>query len=306
MKDFSKYVGALEASHKADQVISVRCLRNLPNKDKVIEIIHDLRTLLFPYYFENRTMNSDTEEYIIGDLMLKVYYKLKKQLKLAFLYEYNRTVCDKETEQEENMAEENAENACQTLFEKLPEIYTTLSTDIQAAFDGDPAAENKDQIVFSYPCLLAISVHRIAHVFYELNVPLIPRMMSEYAHSETGIDIHPGAKIGKYFFIDHGTGVVIGETTEIGEHVKIYQGVTLGALSTRDGQLLRKTKRHPTIKDNVTIYSGVSVLGGETVIGENVVIGGNAFITSSVPSGTRVSVRNPELRFQSGKDTGLE
>ena len=169
--------------------------------------------------------------------------------------------------------------------------------DVQAAFDGDPAAKTKEEIIFCYPGLFAIFVYRMAHELYRLKVPFIPRIMSEYAHGHTGIDINPGAVIGEYFFIDHGTGIVIGETTEIGDHVKIYQGVTLGALSTRSGQLLRDVKRHPTIEDNVTIYSSASILGGETVLGKGSVIGGNAFITSSVAPGTRVSVSSPELTF---------
>lgn len=171
--------------------------------------------------------------------------------------------------------------------------------DVDAAFDGDPAAFNKDEIIFSYPGLYAIMVNRLAHELHLLKVPLIPRIMTEHAHSLTGIDIHPGATIGKHFFIDHGTGVVIGETTEIGDWVKIYQGVTLGGLSTRAGQGLRNHKRHPTIEDRVTIYSGASILGGETRIGEGAIIGGNAFITRSVPPHTRVSQRNPDLDFQS-------
>ena len=169
--------------------------------------------------------------------------------------------------------------------------------DVNAAFDGDPAAKTKEEIIFCYPGLFAIFVYRFAHELNKMKVPFIPRIMSEYAHDHTGIDINPGATIGEYFFIDHGTGVVIGETTEIGNNVKIYQGVTLGALSTRSGQLLRNVKRHPTIEDDVTIYSSASILGGETVIGKGSVIGGNAFITESVPAGTRVSVKNPELSF---------
>ena len=168
---------------------------------------------------------------------------------------------------------------------------------MQAAFDGDPAAKTKEEIIFCYPGLFAIFVYRMAHELYEMKVPFIPRIMTEYAHGHTGIDINPGADIGEYFCIDHGTGVVIGETTGIGDHVKIYQGVTLGALSTRSGQLLRDVKRHPTIEDHVTIYSNASILGGETVIGKGSVIGGNAFITSSVAPGTRVIGNTPELSF---------
>ena len=170
--------------------------------------------------------------------------------------------------------------------------------DVDAAYDGDPAAYNKDEIIYSYPGLFAILVSRIAHQLHLLGVPLLPRIMTEYAHSQTGIDIHPGASLGRYFFIDHGTGIVIGETTEIGDNVKVYQGVTLGALSTRGGQSLKSKKRHPTICDNVTIYSGASILGGETVIGRGAVIGANAFITRSIPEGAKVSIKNQELHYR--------
>ena len=173
-----------------------------------------------------------------------------------------------------------------------------LMKDVDAGFNGDPAAKSKEEIIFSYPGFFAICVYRMAHVLYELEVPFIPRMMTEYAHSGTGIDINPGAEIGEFFFIDHGTGVVIGETTEIGDNVKLYQGVTLGALSTRKGQLLSDVKRHPTIGDNVTVYSGASILGGETVIGDNSTVGGSAFITESIGSNVRVSVKSPELTMK--------
>ncbi len=301
-ENISNHVAALTSAQKKDDVLSMQLLKNLPERDRVIEIIEDVRALLFPQYFNKRRIDETSEQYIIGDLMLTVYQKLKRQLKLAFLYEYNFENKIEECAKVERQAGMRAEEVCEAFFEQLPQIYEILMTDVQAAFDGDPAAENKDQIIFSYPCLLAITVHRIAHILYTHNVPILPRIMSEYAHSQTGIDIHPGAKIGRYFFIDHGTGVVIGETTEIGERVKIYQGVTLGALSTREGQLLRGKKRHPTIEDNVTIYSGVSVLGGETVIGANSVIGGSAFITSSVPRDTRVTVRSHKLQFKGGND----
>ena len=176
-------------------------------------------------------------------------------------------------------------------FKQLPKIREYVDTDLQACYDGDPAAYSKGEIILSYPGLLATTINRIAHELYLLKVPLIPRMMTEYAHSRTGIDIHPGATIGKYLMIDHGTGIVIGETSIIGEHVKIYQGVTIGGLSTRGGQSLKGVKRHPTIEDNVTIYAGASILGGETVIGEGSVIGANAFITESVPAGSRISMQ---------------
>jgi len=206
--------------------------------------------------------------------------------------------------------EEQAEEIVYEFLDRIPQIREYLSTDIEAAFNGDPAAKNTDEIIFCYPGVLAVTYYRIAHELYLLNVPMIPRIISEHAHSITGIDIHPGATIGKYFFIDHGTGIVVGETTEIGENVKIYQGVTIGALSTRKGQELRGVKRHPTIEDNVTIYAGTTILGGDTVIGRGATIGGNSFIINSIPPGMRVSVKTPELEFSPGhgisQETGQE
>ena len=196
------------------------------------------------------------------------------------------------------MVQRHSEEVVDAFLAAIPKIREYLATDIEAAYEGDPAAFSRDEVISSYPGIYAIMVNRIAHELYVLGVPLIPRVMTEHAHSLTGIDIHPGAKLGKYFFIDHGTGIVIGETAEIGEHAKIYQGVTLGALSTRGGQQLKGKKRHPTIEDGVTIYSGASILGGETVISGGVVIGGNAFVTKSVPSRTRVSAKMPELQFK--------
>ena len=184
------------------------------------------------------------------------------------------------------------------LISPLPYVQQMLLKDVQAGFDGDPAAKSREDVVISYPGLFAIFVYRIAHELYTQDVPFLPRIMTEYAHSRTGIDINSGAKIGEYFFIDHGTGVVIGETTEIGNNVKLYQGVTLGALSTRSGQKLKGKKRHPTIKDNVTVYSGASILGGETEIGEGVIVAGGAFVTKSVPAHTKVIVKNPEIKIK--------
>lgn len=181
---------------------------------------------------------------------------------------------------------------------KIPDIQQLIFKDVEAELEGDPAANSMEEIIFSYPGVYAIYVYRIAHILYEENVPFIPRIMTEYAHSKTGIDINPGAKIGEYFFIDHGTGIVIGETTIIGNHVKIYQGVTLGALSTRKGQELSGVKRHPTIEDNVVIYANTTVLGGETIIGKNSIIAGNTFITASVPEDTRVTAFMPELKIK--------
>ena len=218
-------------------------------------------------------------------------FKLINQIRIVLRYD------EKYENADESVITEKAEEITFEFLGKLPKIREYVETDVQAAFDGDPAAYNKDEIIYSYPGLYAIIVNRLAHELFLLGVPLIPRIMTEHAHSKTGIDIHPGASIGRYFFIDHGTGIVIGETTTIGDNVKVYQGVTLGALSTRGGQSLKNKKRHPTIEDNVTIYSGASILGGQTVVGRNAVIGGNAFITSSVPEGAKVSIGNQELRY---------
>ena len=200
---------------------------------------------------------------------------------------------------EKAASEERGRELCLEFLNTIPAVRAVVQTDLQASYDGDPAATSHDEIIFSYPGLFAITVYRLAHELCRLGVPMIPRMMTEHAHNVTGIDIHPGARIGNFFFIDHGTGIVIGETTVIGERVKIYQGVTLGGLSTRGGQSLRGKKRHPTIEDNVTIYANASILGGDTVIGKGSVIGSNAFITHSIPPCTTVTIKNQELQLKS-------
>lgn len=261
------------------------------NNDIIIDLLDRIRWIVFPGFFEAKNLNDRSIEYHIGELLEDIQYRLAKQVTKALFHSPTAP-------QSEEEAQERAEDITKKFLQKIPDLRAILATDVQAAYDGDPAAFNTDEVIFSYPGVFAITVNRIAHELHLLNVPLIPRIMTEHAHSLTGIDIHPGATIGSYFFIDHGTGVVIGETTEIGTGAKIYQGVTLGALSTRGGQNLRNTKRHPTLEDNVTVYSGASILGGETVIGEGAIIGSNAFITSSVPGGTRVSIKNPELQFK--------
>ena len=196
-----------------------------------------------------------------------------------------------------------AEQISLEFFRAIPGLRAVIQTDVEAFYDGDPAAYSTDEIVFCYPGIYAVTIYRLAHVLYTMGVPMLPRIMTEHAHSVTGIDINPGASIGNYFFIDHGTGIVIGETTVIGDHVKIYQGVTLGALTTRGGQSLRGKRRHPTIEDNVTIYAGASILGGTTVIGHDSVIGSNVFITHSIPPSTTVSVKSQELQIRSRAKT---
>ena len=262
-----------------------------PDNEDIVEIIEALRRIVFPGYFRNKSYRVYTVRNNISMILEDVIFKLIRQITIVLRY-------DKKYEAlEEDEVNKEAERITFDFLGRIPKIRALIDTDVQAAYDGDPAAYNKDEIIYSYPGLYAILVNRLAHELFLLGVPLIPRVMTEHAHSKTGIDIHPGATIGKYFFIDHGTGIVIGETTEIGDYVKVYQGVTLGALSTRGGQSLRNKKRHPTIEDNVTIYSGASILGGETVVGKNAVIGGNAFITRSVPAGAKVSIKNQELRF---------
>ena len=291
MNTFEETVGGivneLLADHESEKVGENIKIFNHPDKEIIIDIIYSLRKIIFPGYFRNRDIKVYTMKSNLSMLLEDVIFKLTKQITI---------VLDNDEEDSSDILE-RSRNICLEFVKRLRTIREYILTDVHAAYDGDPAAYSEDEIIYSYPGLFAILVNRIAHELFLLNVPIIPRMMTEYAHSVTGIDIHPGATIGKYFFIDHGTGIVIGETTVIGNNVKIYQGVTLGALSTRGGQSLRSKKRHPTIEDNVTIYSGASILGGDTVIGRDVVIGGNAFITRSVNEGAKVSVKNQELRY---------
>ena len=264
------------------------------NRMAVIEIIHALRELLFPGFFGKQVLASGTLKFHAGTLVIAIRDKLVEQVRNAIVHRA----------QDQHAIDRSAEDASRIVRDFLatiPRLRATLATDIQAAFDGDPAAQHTDEIIVSYPGFFAITIYRLAHEFYLLQVPLIPRIMSEYAHAVTGIDIHAGATIDESFFIDHGTGVVIGETTTIGKRVKIYQGTTLGALSTRGVQKLKGVKRHPTLEDDVTVYSGASILGGETVIGKGVLISSNVFVTQSVPPRTRVTVKNPELQYRDQK-----
>lgn len=275
----------LTENYKKEELFMPKDGRCLPDRAVVIEIVRALRAVIFPGYFDMETSSGIFPEYFVGSRLGVLYDRLREQIEVAFLYE----------KEEVAEAAELADRIAARFFRELPDIQRMLLKDVQAGFDGDPASKSKEAVIVSYPGLYAIYVYRLAHVLYLEKVPFIPRIMTEHAHGKTGIDINPGATIGEYFFIDHGTGVVIGETTEIGNNVKLYQGVTLGALSTRQGQQLANVKRHPTIGDNVTIYSNSTVLGGETVIGENTIIGGNTFITSSIPANTKVSAKSPEL-----------
>jgi serine O-acetyltransferase len=291
-RDLNDLVTAIVASELAEPRTRHIDAGSLPNRDAIIAVVKLLRELLFPGYFGKQYLASSTLEYYVAEVVRAIQGQLTEQISNALRHQACRagSACPN--------SNETADQIVLAFLGSIPRLRAILATDVQAAFDGDPAATGPDEIIFSYPGLYAITIHRLAHELHLRKVPLIPRIMSEYAHSLTGIDIHPGAEIDEYFFIDHGTGVVIGETTNIGKGVKIYQGVTLGALSTRGGQSLRGAKRHPTLMDEVTVYSGASILGGETLIGEGAVINSNVFITQSVPSRTRVSGKNPELQYR--------
>ena len=258
-----------------------------PDKEIIIDMIGKLLRIVYPGSSRDRSYRIYNARHNLSMLIEDVMYNLNKQITIVL-----------RGTMEESGAQAKAQELSLEFFRAIPGIRAIAQTDVEAFYEGDPAAFSVDEIIFCYPGLFAITVYRLAHVLYTLDVPMLPRIMTEHAHSVTGIDINPGATIGKYFFIDHGTGIVVGETTIIGDHVKVYQGVTLGALTTRGGQSLRGKKRHPTIEDNVTIYAGASILGGGTVIGRNSVIGSNVFITHSIPACTTVSVKSQELQFK--------
>ncbi|MBI2951869.1 serine acetyltransferase [bacterium] len=298
---------------------------NLPSRDRVTEVLQDLLTLLFPGYVGLEIPTWQDISFFVNGLVNSIYLRLREEI--------TRSLNDpREAAHRRKRCEEMGEEFALALLKKIPDIRATLQMDVQAAYDGDPAARSHDEIILSYPGVLAVATYRLAHELYRLEVPLIPRIMTEWAHSKTGIDIHPGATVGRRFFIDHGTGVVIGETTEIGDDVKVYQGVTLGALSfpkTPDGQAIKGGKRHPTIEDGVTIYAGASIFGGRTVIGRGSVIGANASVIprswdipvvigqgcaigpnatvmESVPPATRVTIRvDQEVTERKSRAQGL-
>jgi len=269
----------------------------LPNYDEIVEVLVDLQEILYPGYRRREGLHRGNVEFYVGDIIDRLHDRLTRQIGRALRHEAGATHDCTEDEDYEALGQ-----AKTLLFlDRLPELRQTLATDVAAAYDGDPACKCADEVIFCYPGLEAITVYRLAHLLYELDIPFIPRMMSEWAHCRTGIDIHPGATIGQYFFIDHGTGVVIGETCEIGERVKIYQGVTLGALSFAtdgEGNLVRGQKRHPTIENRVVIYANATILGGDTTIGEDAVIGSSVWITKSVDPRTTVLLEKPQLRMR--------
>ena len=281
-KKTEELVSHILVDYDDEKIINKIDIHNQPDKKAIIEIVNKLMKILYPGYYSDRVYRQYSLKNNMAATIEDVIFNLNKQIAIVYRY------CDIDNEENDEELVENVAQITFAFMEKIPVIRDYLECDIDAFFRGDPAAYSKSEILLAYPGLLAISIYRMAHELYLLGVPMIPRIMTEYAHSQTGIDIHPGATIGRYFFVDHGTGIVIGETTIIGENVKIYQGVTLGGLSTKGGQSIKGTKRHPTIGNNVTIYSGASILGGETVIEDDVVIGGNAFVTKSVKKGSRV------------------
>lgn len=285
-KRIEETVNKILKSYEDTKEINGIDIDNQPDKKAIIEIIHKLLKILYPGYYSDRIYRQYSLKNNMAATIEDVIFNLNKQI--FNVCKYGNVF----VELSEDELKEKVADITFAFVDKIPEIREVLEMDIDAFYEGDPAAYSKADILLSYPGLLAISIYRMAHELYLLGVPMMPRIMTEYGHSETGIDIHPGATIDKYFFIDHGTGIVIGETTSIGKHVKIYQGVTLGGLSTKGGQAMKGSKRHPTIGNNVTIYSGASILGGKTIIEDDVVIGGNAFVTESVSKGSRVVFEN--------------
>ncbi|MFO0904847.1 MAG: serine acetyltransferase [Pirellulales bacterium] len=273
----------------------------LPRYEEIISAIQDLTEIIFPGYRRREGLHIGNVTYHVGDLIDGLHDSLTRQIARALQHESRVTGASSGCE---NAVDYEAKGQAMAIafLETIPSLRRILATDVEAAYQGDPACKSPDEVVFCYPGLEAITVYRMAHELVRLGVPFIPRMMTEYAHRQTGIDIHPGAKIGPYFFIDHGTGVVIGQTCEIGEHVKIYQGVTLGALSfptDSDGNLIRDSKRHPTIEDRVVIYANATILGGRTVVGRDSVIGSSVWLTHSVDPHTTVVMEKPKLRIRS-------
>lgn len=267
---------------------------NLPGRAAVEEIVQDIINVLFPGYFEKQEMSRSEIRLYIWEKIVSIYHNLAHEIAKSL----------KNADQTEGSLAEQAVAKTIAFLGAIPSVRQKLTGDVEAAYEGDPAARSFDEIIVSYPGLLAIAVYRIAHELYHLDVPLIPRIMTEFAHRATGIDIHPGAHIGGHFFIDHGTGVVIGETSEIGEHVRIYQGVTLGALSFKkdqDGRIVKGGKRHPTIEDHVVIYAGATILGGDTVVGKHSIIGGNVWLLESIPPDTTITHQPPNLVYK-GRD----
>ncbi len=299
-KRMKKIVSDIADSFKESYSLDHIAKYPIPSKDRIIGILKDVIDILFPGYFTDKEINNLNLSFYLGNKINKIFEELSGEITKSYRHEHfiKNNSCDL-CKGCSDLCVENGVESALFLLENIPEIRRKLFFDVRASYDGDPAAKGYNEIIYSYPGLFAITIHRIANLLYKKNVPLIPRIMSEYSHSSTGIDIHPGSEIGESIFIDHGTGVVIGETCNIGSGVKIYQGVTLGALSFKKdekGKIIKGQKRHPTIEDCVTIYSGATILGGETVIGKNSVIGGNVWITNSVPPNSKVILSDTQTK----------
>jgi serine O-acetyltransferase len=293
--------GQLLGSYMGDERARRISQRYLPSREAIVEVLELILDLMYPGYFGRRDLNTENLGAHVADRVAVLVPKLEREMEHCLCYGREREAGREREGGRPEFGEcaPRAHELAEIFLSRLPEIRHLLIRDVQAAFDGDPAATNLDEVILAYPGVLAVSVYRIAHALYDLGVPMMARIMTEWAHSKTGADIHPGANIGAAFFIDHATGVVIGETTDIGDGVKLYQGVTLGALSfPRDasGQIIRGKKRHPTVESGSTLYANATVLGGQTVVGADSVIGGSVFLTRSVPPRSRVSLKEPELR----------
>jgi serine O-acetyltransferase len=294
-------VEGMLASYRRDPRAQHVNRRFLPSRDEILGIVKLLLELFYPGYFGRQDLTDENLAFHVGNQLSTLREKLERQVETCLCF---TAECDGKPA---HPCSEEARRTTERFLACLPAVRDALVLDVQAAYDGDPAASSLDEVILAYPGMLAVTVHRVAHELQEMGVPLMPRIMSEWAHSRSGCDIHPGARIGKSFFIDHSTGVVVGETTTIGSNVKLYQGVTLGALSIpkdERGRVIRDTKRHPTVEDGVTIYANATVLGGRTVIGTDSVVGGSVFVTESVPPSTRVALRPPEMTVRAKADAG--
>jgi serine O-acetyltransferase len=295
-RNLDKLIGEILASYRADGRMQRIGQRFLPSHGRIVEMLEEIRQLLFPGYFGRKALTEENIKYHVGSLLPRLGEDLATQIYSC--------LCYAEDAAPREGGEQKAAEIAQRFLQRIPAIRRMLAMDAQAAYDGDPAAKSIEEVIYCYPGFYAITVYRVAHELLTLGVPLMPRIMTEYAHSLTGVDIHPGAKIGKSFFIDHGTGVVIGETTRIGDNVKIYQGVTLGAMSfpkDERGRVIKGLQRHPTIEDHVTIYANATILGGETVIGRGVTVGGNTFVTTSITADSTVTTTTPHLKVRRKK-----
>ncbi len=295
-KDLDELTEKMLASYRGEGRTQRIGQRFLPSRERIVELLAEIRQLLFPGYFAGKALTAENVRYHAGNLLMRLGADLAEQVHGCLCYAAGGEVGEECRQQAGEITHE--------FLRRVPAIREMLALDAQAAYDGDPAAKSIEEVIYCYPGYYAVTVYRVAHALLTLGVPLMPRIMTEHAHGVTGTDIHPGATIGRSFFIDHATGVVIGETSQIGDNVKIYQGVTLGALSfpkDERGRVIKGLKRHPTLEDNVTIYANTTILGGETVIGKGATVGGNTFITSSVTAHSTVTTTKPQLKIRSKK-----